>query len=97
MVSLVQRRKSQRRRSRNKQRRVQGDFWSRTRRVALVAGGSRGGASGCSRCFSGPFSGSPDSTSTEAPDGLLGWSDAAAGGGMWLLWCVLVAALQRWA
>jgi hypothetical protein len=24
-------------------------------------------------------------------------SDVAAGGGMWLLWCVLVPVLQRWA
>lgn len=70
MVLLVQRRKSQRRRSRSKQTRVEGDFWSRTRRVALVAGGSRGGSLWVLQVlFWALFWAWPDSSSTEAPDG----------------------------
>lgn len=53
------------------------------------------GTLGAPGAFLGPFLGL--SGQHRSPGWLLVWSDAAAGGGMWLLWCVLVPALQRWA
>jgi hypothetical protein len=61
----------------------------------LSRAGPEGVPLGAPGAFLGPFLGL--SGQHRSPGWLLGWSDAAAGGGMWLLWCVLDAALQRWA